>query len=361
MKETIKFRDQIIPFDSLYLDPNNPRFLSMDDPENKVPADRIKEIDVQEAAFQKMLRPEFQVRALRDSILEIGYLPMDRIVVSKLDDDSFVVIEGNRRLAAIRWIEQMIKEGAKDKSIRATYENLTVSVLDSESDTDINRLKVQGVRHISEARPWGTYQKAQLIRSLIENEGLSPQDVALAIGYRTQEVNRIYSAYLLHKQMQDDEDYGQYATPEHINYFYELVGRKKLREFFGYDNETGLFEEEDNDYHLFFKWIIEDPDNGHRKKLNSTRDVRELTKIIASSEAWDKLLEDRTSITEALAVALKYNTVNWKKEVTQAIDSLEKIPLDQLEKFNEGDIELLNKLKSMITKRVAIYDQVKGI
>lgn len=361
MKKNIKFRDQVVPYTALYLDPNNPRFLSMDDPNNKVPTERIKESDVQDAAYQKMLRPEFQVRALRDSIIEIGYLPMDRIVVSQIDDDSFVVIEGNRRLAAILWIEQMIREGAKEKEIRATYENLTVSVLESESDTEINRLKVQGVRHISEARPWGTYQKAQLIRSLIENEGLTAQDVALAIGYRTQEVNRVYSAYLLHKQMQEDEDYGQYATPEHINYFYELVGRKTLREFFNYNNDSGFFDEGENDYRLFYKWIIEDPDNGHRKKLAATRDVRELTKVINSSEAWDKMLEDRTTITEALAIALKYNVVNWKKEVNQAIDSLEKIPLDQLEKFDDSDIELLNMLKSMITKRVAIYDQVKGI
>lgn len=361
MKKNIEFEDKIVPYKSLYLDPNNPRFLSMDDVEKKVPKERIKEDEVQDAAFQKMLRPEFQVRALRDSIIEIGYLPMDRIVVSKLDDNSFVVIEGNRRVAALKWIDQMITEGTVDKSIRMTFENLTVSVLKETSDTEVNRLKVQGVRHISEARPWGTYQKAQLIRSLIENEGLTAQEVALAIGYRTQEVNRIYSAYILHKQMHEDEDYGQYITPELINYFYELVGRKKLRDFFGYNDDSGRFDDSGEDHKLFYKWIVEDPENRHAKKLSSTRDVRELTKIIDSSEAWDKMLEERSTITEALAIALKYTTVNWKKEVTQAIDSLEKIPLDQLEQFEDSDIELLNKLKSMITKRIAIYDQVKGL
>ncbi len=55
-------------------------------------------------------------------------------------------------------------------------------------------------------------KKALLIKSMIEGEKLTPQDVANAIGYRTQEVNRIFRAFKLLEQMQDDPDYGEYKT-----------------------------------------------------------------------------------------------------------------------------------------------------
>ncbi len=358
MENEIKFTDKEVDFENLYLDPNNLRFAHFEFGSKKTPQDKITDPAVQENAFEKLKSNEFQIRSLRDSILEVGFLPVDRIVVSKIEDDNYVVIEGNRRLAALKWVKEMIDEGIQDASIYSSFEKLKVSVIDPECDTEVNRLKVQGIRHISEIRPWGTYQKAVLIKTMIEDENLEPQDVANAIGSRTQEVNRVYKAYKLWEQMTEDPDYGEYAETDRITYFYELVGRVPLRRHFGYNEETLTFEEED-EYHYFYKWIIEDPENGDIQKIPSSSNVRDLTKVIANDDALNALKEDSTSLESALAIVLKYQSFDWKKEVLQAKEVLTKLPMDELENFSEEDQTLLIELKEIIEKRLSQYERIK--
>lgn len=360
MENRIEFQSDTVSLGQLFLDPNNLRFTNFEGAGKKVPAERIKEEGVQKATLDKLKGDEFQVKSLRDSIIEVGFLPLDRIVVSKINENSFLVIEGNRRVAALKWIEEMIKEGLVDKAVEQTFQNLPVSIILPECDTESNRLKIQGIRHISEIRPWGTYQKALLIKSMIEGEKLSSQDVANAIGYRTQEVNRIYRAFKLLEQMQDDADYGEYAKPDLISYFYEAVGRTPLKNFLGYNQDTYEFEKEEN-FKLFYKWIIKDPDNGNTQKIPSANNVRDLTKIIENADALGSFKEDATTLEGALAVAIKYSSFDWRKEINQAIEAIKKLPIDELENLEEEDIQILSSLKEMIEKRISIYDKIKGL
>lgn len=358
MEKEIKFIDKEVEFKNLYLDPNNLRFAHFEFGAKKTPQTKIKDLAVQENAFEKLKSNEFQIRSLRDSILEVGFLPVDRIVVSQIDDNSYLVIEGNRRLAALKWVKEMIDEGITDPVIYDSFKKLRVSVLAPECDNDINRLKVQGIRHISEIRPWGTYQKAVLIKTMIEDEDLQAQDVANAIGSRTQEVNRVYKAYKLWEQMTEDPDYGEYAETDKITFFYELVGRVGLRKHFGYNDETLTFEDED-EYHFFYKWIIQDPENGNVQKIPSSTNVRDLTKIIGNEDALKAMKEDATSLESALAIVLKYQSFDWKKEVQQAKEVLTKLPMDELENFSDGDQQLLSELKEIIEKRLTQYERIK--
>jgi ParB-like nuclease domain len=360
MENRIEFTSKTIKFEQLFLDPNNLRFKNFDSSSKLVPVNRIKEESVQKTTLNKLKDDEFQIKALRDSILEVGFLPMDRIVVSELDDNSYLVIEGNRRVASLKWIEELINEGIADKEVRKTFAEIPVNVINKESDTESNRLKIQGIRHISEIRPWGTYQKAVLIKSMIEGEKLTPQDVANAIGYRTQEVNRIYRGFKLLEQMQNDADYSEYAKPDLITYFYEAVGRAPLKSFFGYNDESYEFENEDN-FKLFYKWITKDPDNGNTQKISSSTNVRDLTKIVTNAEALISFKEDTTSLEGALAIVIKYSSFDWKKEINQAIEALKKLPTDELENFTDSDIVLLTGLKEIIEKRINLYDKITSI
>jgi hypothetical protein len=358
MEKKIEFESVTVKFEQLYLDPNNLRFQSFGTTQKGVPKERIKEESVQKATLTKLKDDEFQIKSLRDSIIEVGFLPIDRLVVSQIDHQSYLVIEGNRRFAALKWINEMIDEGIVPKEVKETFLEIPVNVIKPESDTESNRLKIQGIRHISEIRPWGTYQKAILIKSMIDDENLMPQDVSNAIGYRTQEVNRIYKAYKLLEQMQNDPDYGEYASPDLISYFYEAVGRNPLKTFFGYNDETAEFENEDS-YQLFYKWIIKDPDNSNIQKIPSPANVRDLTKIVNNTDALSAFKEDAT-LENALAITIRYTQLGWRKEIEQAIEALKKIPMDELENFKKEDINLLTELKDLIEKRIAAYDKIGG-
>jgi hypothetical protein len=92
----------------LLLDPNNPRFSELGEALHAIPEARFAEPRVQSNTFEKMKDPTFDVAELRDTIKTIGFLPMDRIVVRRWKGSSptekFVVVEGNRRVTALKWL-----------------------------------------------------------------------------------------------------------------------------------------------------------------------------------------------------------------------------------------------------------------
>ena len=96
-------REINVAIENLYLDPNNPRFADLQDKFQSVPQDRVVEAGVQERALKRILDERFEVKQLKDSIRTIGFLTIDRLVVTPLPQDgTFVVIEGNRRLGAVK-------------------------------------------------------------------------------------------------------------------------------------------------------------------------------------------------------------------------------------------------------------------
>src|SRR5215469_13988256 len=99
------FEERELPLDSLLLDPNNFRY---QDESGFVTAEerRFHEDSVQERASRR-LRKE-ALAELKKSILTNGFLPVERLAVRPYSDmpDKYLVVEGNRRLAALRWIQE---------------------------------------------------------------------------------------------------------------------------------------------------------------------------------------------------------------------------------------------------------------
>src|SRR6516225_710476 len=102
-----------VPIEALLLDPNNPRFIC-----NLTQPAKVADSDIesqQEATLKRFDRnpdptdPDFDVtniKDLYDSMLRIGFVAIDRIVVRSIKgrSDKFLVLEGNRRIAAVKSI-----------------------------------------------------------------------------------------------------------------------------------------------------------------------------------------------------------------------------------------------------------------
>jgi hypothetical protein len=61
-------RELVVPIQSLYLDPNNPRFADLQDRLQPIASDRSTEQGVQEKALARILDDRFEVTQLKDSI-----------------------------------------------------------------------------------------------------------------------------------------------------------------------------------------------------------------------------------------------------------------------------------------------------
>ncbi|RJS74955.1 hypothetical protein CW712_05640 [Candidatus Bathyarchaeota archaeon] len=123
----------------ILLDPNNPRLAEIGGQE---PEEGIDEDRVQEDAFRR-LKEEVGIDDLRSSIATVGFLPISMLVVRKhLKDGSnkYVVIEGNRRIAAIKWILREAPPGITRDIINERRNQLTeLDVI--ELETDLNQLE----------------------------------------------------------------------------------------------------------------------------------------------------------------------------------------------------------------------------
>ena len=102
-----------VPIDSLFLDPNNPRFIS--DLSERV-THKDSQIEKQQSEILKKFvrstgpnNPDDDVtniRSLYESMIRMGFVAVDRIVVRLIagSPTKFLVLEGNRRIATVKTI-----------------------------------------------------------------------------------------------------------------------------------------------------------------------------------------------------------------------------------------------------------------
>jgi hypothetical protein len=91
---------------NLYLDANNYRLIHEPD-YVEVSADKIKDKSVQRRTLHLTTGDKDQhIQDLIDSFKSNGYLPVDQIQVRPLSDGGYVVVEGNRRVAALKRLQR---------------------------------------------------------------------------------------------------------------------------------------------------------------------------------------------------------------------------------------------------------------
>lgn len=152
-----KFEPQDIPIAKLLLDPNNYRFLDRRKFKKKA-ATRFHEDSVQRATLDS-LEQAYQLDELKHSIMTNGYVPMERlIVVPYLERPGlFLVVEGNRRVAALKSILKEEQDGVTllTPPQRASFLKIPCAVLKS-SGIALKHAEriIMGIRHIAGPKEW---------------------------------------------------------------------------------------------------------------------------------------------------------------------------------------------------------------
>ena len=137
------------------MDPNNYRFHDISSYRPVGTRSRYSEPDVQDKALRLLQTTEsFELGALKDSILTNGFVPLEQIVVERFNDGEnplFLVIEGNRRVAAVKTLLQDHQDGAIDipEEILTTLRALPViEVLGTEAERRDYQQTLMAIRHI---------------------------------------------------------------------------------------------------------------------------------------------------------------------------------------------------------------------
>ena len=301
--------------DQLLLDPNNYRFHDLKQYKVVKLRGRYSEHGVQSRA-QSLLEetPTFDLGSLKDSIRTNGYIPIEQIVVTPFvsteeSGPKFLVIEGNRRIAAIKSLLKENKAGSVDlsESVNSTLNPIeVVELIGQEEEINAYTRTLMAIRHVSGVRQWGPYQQAKLVVELFEEEGATLGSVAQQIGITSREVARRYRASKALAQMEIDEEFSDYAEPRLYAFFHEAVSAPVIRDWLGFTDDT-YTSTNDEARRLFFEILSPRDIDGEiqpPKLTNANQQVRQLKNIVGKKKALKILSDPEASFDDAYRSAL---------------------------------------------------------
>jgi hypothetical protein len=357
-----RLRPRYLKIDRILLDPNNPRLLEARGREE--PEESIDETRVQEETFKRLREEKIGrfkgIGDLRASIATAGFLPISTIIVRKhfkCGSKKYVVVEGNRRVAAIMWILREAPPRLAGKELKRRRQQLQkLNVLELKTDEKRlrrDRLLLQGIAHMSPVRIWPAYARAVACHTL-HQQGLKSAEISRALGggIRSDEVGRLLRAFSAYQQMVNDDEFGAVAKEhrEYLSWLSEAIGKPKLREWLEWNDKKWIFINDENRRTLYKLFTDE--------KIGKLTDIRYMPKIIEyAPQTIDRLLtEEEYSIDEAYAEAVRVWQARmapaarpWRKQIRATIETLEKgVALP----FRKKDVELMQNLVRLAQERL---------
>ena len=326
-----ELEDIALQLENIFLDPNNPRFISKN--WNDISDEHISDDAVQKMTRLK-LEQEFSIDKLVDNIKINGFLTIDRIIVKKISDNQYVVLEGNRRICAAKAImESYLKnsESVTEDVIESLKEIKCLIYTGSEKQP---AWVFQGLRHIIGIQEWPAYNKARLLVQLMEDENLSLTEVGKKFGltaYGAGQWVRGYSAFI---QATEESDYTQEIDERAYPYLQEIFSRSNpvFKDWLKWNDSEYKFE--DNlKFNEFLSWLyprdeenvldgIEVKGNWENRKIKRSSDLRIVSFLLREAPNEFEMFRSDGDLEKA------QNAANMKKYLESqdpAIETVEKI------------------------------------
>lgn len=290
----------------LEFDPENPRFY------------RLNNTSDVESIVEEMLDNE-GAQNLMLSIGQKGYFAGEPLLVVSEDGNApFTVVEGNRRLAAVKLLNGEISPPARRKisisQIRAeakiTEFPIELPCLVYSSRRDV--LRYLGYRHITGIQEWDALSKARYLAELRDNfysdtpKAEQLKSLANEIGSRSDYVAQLLTALNLYIRAESTQGFfGLPLTAKDVEFSYitTALNYSSICDWLGLTNKgdvemPGLREE---NLKRAFGWFFSKDQIG-RTVLGESRNLSDLAAVVRNPEAVKVLLE-----TNQLAEAYLYS------------------------------------------------------
>lgn len=283
-----------INISKLHFDTENPRFT----PDKKPTSNS-------DLAIIQNLAANSDLAELVQSISNSGYIPIEPLIV-KYRGDKLIVLEGNRRLAALKFLtDEKYREDVRlsfpkmPQEIKETLNEVAVYLVQTETEAQA----LIGFKHINGAHAWDAHAKAIFATKWLNEEkkkgssGLSLAEISAQIGDRHDTLRRMVIAQYVLLQAEDLEIFSISDRKKKGFSFSHLYTGLSFSEFSSYLGMDRTSKNEDpiedpvpvnklKELKTLLHWLYGSKDYGIEPIIQSQNPhLRQLRQVLSSPEA----------------------------------------------------------------------------
>ncbi len=283
------------------------------DPENPRLPERLKTGDTSEGDVLNWMLEDATLVDLIASISENGFFPGEPIIaVESSIDGRFIVIEGNRRLAALK----LLQDPSIAEVSSTTVRNLSQTAWsNSRIPLDINvyvapdRESVDnylGFRHVTGVKQWPTISKARYLHRLFRKKDYYDgifKELAREIGSKGAYVKRLIYGYELFVKIKDHNYYGLDLEEESFDLSRitdAAIIHSNIASYMGFnlENINPVQNLDEEKFRQVVEWLYKIQSDG-TTRVGESRNLRVLNKVLGFERAKTLFVDENKTLREA--------------------------------------------------------------
>lgn len=272
--------------DGLFLDPTNPRL-----------GRSVARPNLQQEKILNVMR-DWTLDELAESFLTNGFWPQEALIAVEetlYGKKHLVIVEGNRRLAALKLLKKAVDSNApskywadlvkEHKPPKALFDSVPYIKVGNRADVSA----YLGFRHVTGIKEWKPAEKAEYIARLIEKDNLTYDDVRRKIGSKTGTVRQHYISFRLLLQMEQQNEVDIEKVEDKFSVLYLSLRTQGVQKYLNIDIQAAPDKAQKPvpKRHLdnlvnFAKWLFGDEETA--PLFTDSRNVDDFGKILESPE-----------------------------------------------------------------------------
>lgn len=331
---------------------------------------RLSEADLNGHATENdilhFLWDAMDVRELVMSIAASGFFPHEHLIVA-YENGRCVVLEGNRRLAAVKALldPSLFEDGAARIPVIGPEAKAALQTLPAVRITREEAWRYLGFKHVNGPAKWSSFAKSQYIADIHRNYGIELEDIAQQIGDTHRTVQRLFRGYAVLEAAEnlkvfqrEDRWYPHFS----FSHLYTGIGYAGIGEFIGLRPEGDeasepVSRDKAEELRELFLWLY-----GSRKAQTppvvrkQNPHLRQLESVVAQKEALAALRAGH-GLDYAFELSRPSGTV-FEESLFTAKRSLQKAR-GMLDESYDGSEELLRIAGSIANLADSLYEAME--
>ena len=253
---------------------------------------------------------------LLQSISANGYMDIEPLIVMpdpQSSDNKFIVLEGNRRLAALRLLREpdLVSKIKKSENLSIPVPPMDENVRDTLNMVSVCHVNSReaarsfiGFKHINGPAKWDAYAKAQFAAEWYKSgrdQGVDLKSIANAIGDKHDTIKRMVSAVYVLQQAKkeklfDIED--RYSRRFNFSHLYTALSRSQYMDYLGLEDgwarhdphEDQVPKDKLKELQNVLVWIYGSRKDDRKPVIESQNpDIRRLGEVLTHVESYNVL------------------------------------------------------------------------